>query len=111
MVMLESLFDSRIKEKILLTLLIRKEAYARDVASIFKTSLSPVQNQLKKLERGGVVVSRLEGRTRLYSFNPRYPFNNELCNLLGKVLEFVPKSEKEKYYTPRLRPRRAGKPL
>ena len=109
--MLESLFDSRIKERILLTLFVRKELYARDLASIFKTSLSPIQNQLIKLERGGVVVSRLKGRTRLYSFNPRYPFLPELKKLLSKALSFVPKKEKEKYYTPRLRPRRAGKPL
>ena len=109
--MLEPLLDSKIKEKILLTLLVRKEIYARDVAAIFKTSLSPTQNQLKKLEKGGVVVSRLRGRTRLYSINPRYPFLNELRKLLEKALEFVPKKEKEKYYTPRLRPRRAGKPL
>jgi DNA-binding transcriptional ArsR family regulator len=109
--MLEPLLDSKIKEKILLTLLVRKEVYARDVAAIFKTSLSPTQNQLKKLEKGGVVVSRLRGRTRLYSINPRYPFLNELKKLLEKALEFVPKKEKEKYYTPRLRPRRAGKPL
>ena len=109
--MLEPIFDSKIKERILLTLLVRKEVYARDLSAIFKASLSPVQNQLKKLERGGVVVSKLRGRTRLYSFNPRYPFLKELIAMLGKALSFIPKKDKEKYYTPRLRPRRAGKPL
>ena len=109
--MLEPLLDSKIKEKILLTLLVRGEIYARDIASIFNASLSPTQNQLKKLEKGGVVVSRLKGRTRMYAFNPRYPFRKELEGLLVKVLRFVPAGEKEKYYTPRLRPRRAGKPL
>lgn len=109
--MLEPLLDSKIKERLLLTLLVNKEVYARDIASLFNASLSPIQNQLKKLERGGVVVSRLKGRTRLYSFNPRYPFLKEAEALLAKVLSFVPAAEKEKYYTPRLRPRRAGKPL
>ncbi len=109
--MLEPLLDSKIKEKILLTLLVRKEVYARDIASIFKTSLSPIQNQLKKLEKGGVVVSRLKGRTRLYLFNLRYPFLGELKNMLIKALRFVSAEEKKKYYAPRLRPRRAGKPL
>jgi len=110
-IMLEALFNSKIKERILLTLLVRKELYARDLAAIFSGSLSPVQNQLKKLEKGGVVVSRLKGRTRLYSFNPRYPFLKQIEGLLTKVLSFVPAYERKKYYTPRLRPRRAGKPL
>jgi hypothetical protein len=110
-VMLEPILDNKIKERILLTLLVRKEAYARDIAVIFRSNLFPIQNQLKKLERGGVLASQLKGRTRLYSFNPRYPFLKELRNLLARALDFIPKSEKEKYYTPRLRPRRTGKPL
>lgn len=109
--MLEPLINSKVKERILLSLYVRKEVHARDVLSIFKGSLSPIQNQLKKLERGGVLISRLKGRTRLYSFNPRYPFIKQLSNLLARVLDFMPQKEKEKYYTPRLRPRRAGKPL
>ena len=108
---MESLLGSKTKERILFTLLVRKEAHARDVATIFGIALSPTQNQLKKLEKSGVVVSRLKGRTRLYSFNPRYPFKIELERLLEKALSFVSSSEKSKYYTPRLRPRRAGKPL
>ena len=109
--MLEAILDNKVKEKLLLALVVRKEIYARDLAAIFKSNLSPIQNQLKKLERGGVVVSRLRGRTRLYSFNPRYPFLKELLALLEKALKFIPRAEKTKYYTPRLRPRRAGKPL
>jgi len=109
--MLEPILDNKIKEKILLVILVRQESYARDIAALFKTSLSPIQNQLKKLERGGVLFSRLKGRTRLYGFNPRYPFLAELKKLLEKALEFMPEKEKEKYYNPRLRPRRAGKPL
>ena len=109
--MLKPILDNPTKEKILMTMLVRQEAYARDIASIFRIHLLSVQNQLKKLERGGVLVSRLKGRTRLYSFNPRYPFLSELKNLLERAFSFIPKNEKEKYYTPRLRPRRAGKPL
>ena len=109
--MLEALFSNKTKEKVLLAILARKETYARDIASIFKLNLSPTQNQLRKLERGGVVVSQLKGRTRLYSFNPRYPFLREIKALLAKAMEFISTEEKKKYYTPRLRPRRSGKPL
>lgn len=109
--MLESVLGNKTKEKILLTVLVRDDIHARDVVTIFRVSLSSVQNQLKRLEKGGVLVSRLKGRTRLYGFNPRYPFLNELKILLKKAMEFIPKSERERYYTPRLRPRRSGKPL
>ena len=109
--MLKPLFDNDKKEKILLSILVQKEVYARDFSSAFKLPLFSVQNQLKNLEKGGVLASRQKGRTRLYSFNPRYPFLAELKGLLSKALQFIPKKEKEKYYTPRLRPRRAGKPL
>ena len=109
--MLETILGNKTKEKILLTVLVRGDIHARDVVSIFRVSLSSVQNQLKGLERGGVLVSRLKGRTRLYSFNTRYPFLRELKDMLSKAMGFIPKSEKEKYYTPRLRPRRSGKPL
>jgi DNA-binding transcriptional ArsR family regulator len=109
--MLEAILDTKTKEKILLALFVAKEVYARDLAVVFKGNLSSIQNQFKKLERGGVVVSRLKGRTRMYSFNPRYAFKTELEKLLEKALSFMPAAEKKKYYTPRLRPRRAGKPL
>ena len=109
--MLKPILDNPVKERILLAILVRKEVYARDVSSIFGCYLLSVQNQLKKLEKGGVLVSRMKGRTRLYTFNPRYPFLDELKKLLQKALTFISDTEKEKYYSPRLRPRRAGKPL
>jgi DNA-binding transcriptional ArsR family regulator len=109
--MLESLFDNRIKEIILLSSYVRKDVYARDIASLFGLHLLSVQNQFKKLENGGILVSKTRGRTKLYSLNPRNPFFREITALLDKVLYFLPDKEKKKYYTPRLRPRRTGKPL
>jgi DNA-binding transcriptional ArsR family regulator len=109
--MLEPILGNNIKEKILLTAFVRQEVYARDIAAIFDIYLLSVQNQLKRLEKGGVLASRLKGRTRLYVFNPRYPFLKELKALLEKALLFIPKAKIDKYYTPRLRPRRSGKPL
>jgi len=109
--MIEAIVGNIISEKILLYLYTRKEGYARGIASTFKGQLTSYIIQLKKLEKGGILVSRLKGRTRLYIFNPRYPFMDELKSLLEKALKFVPKKDREKYYMPRLRPRRAGKPL
>jgi len=56
-------------------------------------------------------VSRTAGRTRLYSFNPRYPFLKELRSLLEKALSFYPEEEREELMMSRRRPRSRGKPL
>ena len=55
-------------------------------------------------------MSSLRGRTRLYRWNPRYPFGRELRALLRKALDQLPASERKRYFVERRRPRRAGKP-
>jgi predicted ArsR family transcriptional regulator len=108
--MLEPLFESEKKEKILLYLYTHREAYPMEMARAFGFYVNAVQNQLQKLEQGGILYSQLKGKVRLFGFNPRYPFKKELESLLAKVLQFVPNGDKEKFYMPRLRPRRIGKP-
>lgn len=109
--MLEPLLESEKKERILLYIYAHGEAYPMEIARAFGIYVNAVQNQLQKLEYGGVLYSRLKGKVRLFGFNPRYPFRKELQALLVKALQFIPDAEREKYYTPRLRPRRTGKPL
>ena len=108
--MLEPLFGSAVRETVLLFLYTRKETYAREIAAQSGYSLNNVQAQLGKLEAGGVVYSRLRGKVRLFALSPRYPFRRELEALLNRALEFLPASERERRYTPRLRPRLTGKP-
>jgi predicted transcriptional regulator len=109
--MLETIVGSASSEKVLMFLLARDEGYAREIARFFDTDLTPIQKQLEKLETGGVLVSRLVGRTRLFSFNPRYPMIDELRALLEKTLQFYPDDVVEKLLMNRRRPRRRGKPL
>jgi len=109
--MLEPLLGSLNCERVLLFLTARDEGYAREIARFFATGLGPVQKQLEKLEAGGVVFSRLAGRTRLYALNPRYPFLQELRGLLEKALSFYPEEAREELLLNRRRPRRTGKPL
>jgi DNA-binding transcriptional ArsR family regulator len=70
-----------------------------------------VQRQLERLERAGLLVSLLKGRTRLFTWNPRYAFRKELRALLRRALESLPEEERQRYFTGRRRPRRTGKPL
>jgi DNA-binding transcriptional ArsR family regulator len=109
--MLEPLFDSPVKEKALQAILARGESYPRELARLFGLPVYTIQYQLRNLERGGVLYSRLRGRTRLYGFNPRYPFRKELLALLEKARNYYSVAERQTWLEPRLRPRRAGKPL
>ncbi len=111
--MLETLFGGKNIEKILFFILINNSCYASKLSNIFGEALSPFQKALDRLEIGNVLVSFLEGKTRIYKFNPRYPFLNELKSFLIKAYEFLPVEYKNKYYEPKIRkrPRRKGKPL
>jgi len=109
--MIEVLFGSSNKERILIFLKVRQEGYAREIARFFEVDLDPIQKQLERLENGGVIYSRKAGRTILFAFNPRYPFLKELKQLLDKVLIFYPDELHQKLTLSRRRPRRKGKPL
>jgi hypothetical protein len=109
--MLESLLGSVNRERVLLYIAARREGYAREIARFFETDLLGIQKQLEKLESGGILYSRQAGRTRLFSFNPRYPFLPELKALLDKAISFYPEEIVERLTMERTRPRRKGKPL
>lgn len=108
--MLQSLFGNNTAEKVLFFLERYEQGYPSDIARLFGIPLFSVQNQLQRLEDGGILVSRLYGRVRIYQFDPRYSFLKELRNLLQKAMEALPKEEIDKYYMRRTRPRRAKRP-
>ncbi|TAN43600.1 MAG: ArsR family transcriptional regulator [Nitrospirae bacterium] len=109
--MLEGLFGNVMVEKILFTLYAYGEGYPLGMAKTFAVPVNRIQQQLKRLEDAGIVASRLVGRVRIYTFNPRYPFKKELQSLIAKAYEFLPEKDKDNYYRMRTRPRRTGKPL
>lgn len=109
--MLEPILGSVNAERSLIFILARGKGYASEMARYFETDLYGIQQQLDKFETGGILISETAGRTRLYSFNPRYPFLGELQSLLEKALSFYPKEEQNNLKVIRKRPRRRGKPL
>ena len=109
--MLKPLLGSDSSERVLIFILARDKGYATEIANFFDMNLYAIQRQLDKYESGGVLVSHTTGRTRLYEFNPRYPFLEELKKLLEKALSFYPEEIQEKLQLNRRRPRRRGKPL
>ena len=109
--MLEGLVGNATVEKVLLYLEQFEQGYPSEIARIFDLPVAMVQRQLDRLERGGIVVSRLRGRTRLFEWNPSFRFRDELRALLRKTVQALPAADRKRYLSQRRRPRRAGKPI
>jgi DNA-binding transcriptional ArsR family regulator len=108
--MLEALFGNRTASAVLLFLGNNRDAYAAEIAKRTKLTLSLVQAQLRRLEAGGVLVSRQRGRMRFYTLNPSSPFTSALEAILRQAVDYVPAADREAYVT-RRRPRMQGKAL
>ncbi len=106
---LEATFGSKGAECVLLYLQNYEEGYAKGIADTFNMSVSQVQNQLIKFEAGSLLVSRMVGPTRIYSWNPRNLSIKFLREFLQFALDGLPRELIEKYYRQRRRPRRPRK--
>lgn len=109
--MIEALVGNSTVEKVLLYLHNYSEGYGSQIAKTFKISLNQVQKQLDRLENGGILVSRVLGRTRLYTWNPRNPLIKPIRVLMAEVLKVTGEKETKAFYRQRTRPRRRGKVL
>lgn len=108
---LEGLTGNETASKVLLYLESYGSGYPRAISETFEISLSQVQRQLERFEREGILASRLIGKTRVYEWNPRCFYLEDLKSILSKSLERLPESLLEKYFRKRMRPRKKGKPL
>jgi hypothetical protein len=109
--MLEAIVGSTSAERVLFFLVAREQGYAAEIARLFETDLSPIQKQLERMERDGLLVNRQVGRARVYSFNPRYPFSEEVIALVEKAIDLSPAQLQQKLLLDRRRPRKKDKPL
>ena len=108
---LEALFGNRTAAKLMLYLFHYGEAYATGMARDLGSALSPVQRQLDKFEAAGLLISKMVGNTRVYSFNPRQPATKKLKELIQVFYEAMSLQERERLFSRRRRPRRRGKPV
>ena len=102
------LFGSESAYRVLLYLENYDSGYASQIARTFGISLNQAQNQLKKFEEIGLLVSRKEGTTRTFYFK-KSPITDALRSFLRSMLEVLPRKSIEKYFRERRRPRRQGK--
>lgn len=108
---LEAVFGSRSAAQTLLFLQNYGEGHARRIATTFDVPHMGIQRQLRRLETAGLLVSRMVGNSRVFSWNPRSPIVEDLRVFLESELKRIPESETRKYFRQRQRPRQSGKPL
>lgn len=95
--MLESLCGNKNVQKILLFLLVNGKCYGTQLQRALGSPLTPLQKALLRLERGGIILSEYEGKTRLYQFDPSYPLLPELQQLLKKAYTLLSPQDKRFY--------------
>lgn len=96
--MLEVLCGNKNVQRILLFLFVNGKCYGTQLHRTLKTPLTPLQKALNRLEKGGLITSYYEGKTRLYQFNPAYPLMGEVEQLLKKAYTILPAQLKKDYY-------------
>ena len=108
---LEGLFGNATAPKALIYLQLRDSGYPLAIAQTFSVPVNQVQRQLERFAVEGILSSRMVGKTRIYSFNPRCFYLDDLRGLLKKAAAQLPKEELAKITLTRERPRRVGKRL
>jgi DNA-binding transcriptional ArsR family regulator len=108
---LEALFGSRSAAQTLLFLQNYGEGHARRIATTFDVSHMAIQRQLRRLEAEGLLVSRLVGKTRVFTWNPQSATATDLRPFLEAELERLPAEQQKQYFRQRQRPRTTGKVL
>ncbi len=103
------LFGNRNRTAVLVAIRMLEETYPSELAAMLGLRLFSVQSIVTSLEREGVLVSRLMGRTRTLRLNARYLAAKELDALLWRLGEADVALQKQ-LATRRRRPRRSGKP-
>lgn len=96
--MFEVLFGNATVEKILFYILIHGDGYATRMADRFNIALNGIQQQLQRLEDGGILVSEKIGKTRMYRLNLAYPLMPALRVLLRQALMTLEQEELRHYY-------------
>ncbi|WP_353567725.1 hypothetical protein [Haloferula sargassicola] len=77
----------------------------------FGVSLDGVQRQLDRFERSGALVCQRQGRTLIYSWNPKSRLAARLRDLVGVVYGGLDPEVKEQLFAERRQPRAKDKPV
>lgn len=104
------LFGSERRTEILLAIGLLEETYARELARLLGAPLVTVQRVVDSLDRESIVSTRLVGRLRRITLNPRYFARRELAALLLRLAK-ADAALVAAVESLRRSPRKRGKPL
>lgn len=108
---LGEVFGGSAAEAVMLHVYHYGESYGRAISSDFNISLFPVQRQLDKFERAGVLVCKKQGKTLLFTWNLKSRFAKRVKDLVEVVYEGMSLEEREMRFPVRRRPRTKDKPI
>jgi DNA-binding transcriptional ArsR family regulator len=85
--MLERLFTSRARVKLLKLFLLHpeREIHVREICRITGLNINAVRRELANLEDLGLLRSRHVGNARFYTVNIQFPIYQDLVNILMKM--------------------------
>jgi Fic family protein len=85
--MLERLFTSRTRVKLLELFLLQpeREVHVREICRITGLTINAVRRELANLEEIGLLSSRRAGNARFYTANIAFPIYPELMGILLKM--------------------------
>jgi hypothetical protein len=98
---------------VLFYMISNNRCFGNELSKAFGIPVFGIQRALMRLENQGILVSTIEGRNRIYHWNPRYFFLSEFKAFISKAYSTLPDHTKKAYYERpiRKRPRRKGKPF
>ena len=108
---LQDLFGSKAAEAVLLALFHQGEAYGRAIARDFGLPVLTVQRQLDRFERAGALVCKQQGRTLVYSWNPKSRMASRLKDLVAVAYDSLGPELKQQLFAVRRQPRAKDKPV
>jgi hypothetical protein len=108
---LQDLFGGKAAEAVLLALFHDGESYGRAIARDFEVSLDAVQRQLERFERSGAIVCKRQGRTLVYTWNPKSRVAARLRDLTGVIYDGLSFEAKQAMFPERRQPRAKDKPV
>lgn len=84
--MIEALISSKTRIKLLLKFFLNSKttAYLRSLESEFGESTNAIRVELNRLEKAGMLSSRLDGNKKIFQANTTHPLFGEIHNILLK---------------------------
>jgi hypothetical protein len=103
------LFGTRNRTAALVAIRLLGETYPAELAQLLGVRVYTIQQIVEAFEREAIIATRVAGRTRLVTLNPRYVAARELAALLWRLGQADVRLQ-QTLASRRRRPRRAGKP-